>query len=229
MKEESILNTQFAIFFNNPYLNPENLWVAINTSFGGVFSTPLIQPVPTTPEFNEFPVVQIKSTNININIARLRLDVFIKGAEGKKFKDVKKDLLDSVKKIIRLIEKEGISYYRMGFVSNFFIEEAEPQNKIANFLAENPTNINSGLTQDISIRYSTREKIRDFDINNLTIIGRFKGLIEGLGERDGIIITRDFNTLPNKKYELKEADVLLFINESEKIFTLEKIVEVLCR
>jgi len=38
----------------------------------------------------------------------------------------------------------------------------------------------------------------DYEVNNFTVIEKFVGLIGGEGKKKGILITRDFNTIPEK-------------------------------
>jgi len=226
-KQNTIINTQFALFFDTPLDRPDLLWTSINEKFEGIFNTPIIMPVPNEPALRNVPVVQmISGKNININIARSRIDLYIAGTGRQEFKDIKSNLKSNLLKLIQSLDK-NIKFSRIGFVCRFFIDEENQDNAIANALKENPTVIQGGNIFEIFVRFVTRNLLLDYEVNNFTVIEKFVGLIAGEGEKKGILITRDFNTIPEKKYDLDDAKLNSFIDEAEKNFKLDKIFNIL--
>lgn len=226
-----IINTQFALFFDTLLDRPDLLWNSINKEFGDIFDTPIIIPVPNGSALQNVPVVQMSSSkdkNININIARSRIDLYIAGGtRQQEFKDIKKNLESNLSKLIQTFN-ENIKFSRVGFVCRFFIDEENQNNVIANALKENPTFIQGGDLFEIFIRFATRNYLLDsYKVNNFTMIEKFIGPIAGKEER-GILITRDFSTIPEEKYDISDINKLnSFIDEAEKNFKLDRIFNIL--
>lgn len=226
-KKNTIINTQFALFFDTPLDRPDLLWTSINEKFEGIFDTPIIIPVPNEPPLRNVPVVQMVSgKNININIARSRIDLYIAGSGRQEFKDIKTNLKNNLLRLIQSLSKD-IKFSRIGFVCRFFVDEENQDDVMANALKENPTTIQGGNIFEIFLRFVTRNTLLSFEINNFTVIEKFVGLIAGEGEKKGILITRDFNTVPEKKYDFDSTIINSFIDEAEKNFQLDKIYNIL--
>jgi len=226
-KENTIVNTQFALFFDTPLDRPDLLWTSINEKFEGIFNVPIIMPVPNEPPLHNVPVVQMTSgKNININIARSRIDLYIAGSGQQEFKDIKTSLQSNLSKLVQSLS-EDMKFSRIGFVCRFFVEEKNQDAVIANALRENPTTIQGGNIFEIYLRFVTRNTLLDFEVNNFTIIEKISGLIAGEREKSGILITRDFNTVPEIKYDFDSTKINSFIDEAEKNFQLDRIYNIL--
>src|SRR3990167_339759 len=92
-KEEILINSQFALFFDQSVMKPEELWQGLNNKMDNIFDkTPIIYPVPNDLKFNEIPIVQMMSASgvYSCNISRGRVDFFHAGAGKQKFMDIKK-------------------------------------------------------------------------------------------------------------------------------------------
>lgn len=227
-KNNTIINTQFALFFDSLLDRPDLLWTSINEKFENIFNTPIIMPVPNEPLLRDIPMVQmISNKNMNINIARSRVDLYFAGSGRQEFKDIKPHLKENLSKLIQLLNNKNIKFSRVGFVSRFFIEEDNQDEVISNALKEKPTNIQGGDIFEVFLRFVTRNTMLTFEVNNFTIIEKFTGRIAGEGEKKGILITRDFNTVPGKKYEFSTDIINSFIDEAEKNFQLDKIHNIL--
>lgn len=226
-KKSTIINTQFALFFDTPLDRPDLLWTSINGGFENIFNTPIIMPVPNEPVLYGVPVVQMVSgKNININIARSRIDLYIAGSGRQEFKDIKENLKNNLSKLINALGKD-IKISRIGFVCRFFIDEEDQDAAISKALKENPTNIQGGKLFEVFLRFVTRNTLLEYEVNNFTVIEKFSGLIANEGEKKGILISRDFNTIPEKKYYFDSTAINSFIDEAEKNFQLEKIFNIL--
>jgi len=73
--------------------------------------------------------------NININIARSRIDLYIAGTGRQEFKDIKNNLKSNLSKLVQSLDK-NIKFSRIGFVCRFFVDEENQNNTIANALKE---------------------------------------------------------------------------------------------
>lgn len=226
-KKEILINSQFAFFFDQPIQKPEDFWQPINTALGEIFNqTPIVQPIPNNFEFNEIPVVQMKSTSgvFSLNISRGRVDFFYTGEKDQKFLDIKDDFLNKISILFSFLVEKKQKIKRIGFVTRNFIQDEKQDKSIALLLKETFKQIHDGNTFETFIRYVSRDKINIFDINNFTTIEKFanKGI-------KGILITRDFNTDPEKNYSdnFTILNIDLFIKEGENKFKFDEIIKLL--
>lgn len=232
-KKEILINTQIALFFDNLLEKPEEIWQSLNNEFDGVFDkTPIILPVPKDQQLNEVPVVQMGSNNgvYSCNIARVRVDFFVAG-EGEENFTAKKDIITNIsKKLFDFFKNKNINIKRIGFVTRFFIEDEKQDETIAKLLNDNFKNIHDGIVYESYIKYVSRDKILDFEINNYTTIEKFSANIPSMGNNiKGVLITRDFNTILEKNFK-EEFDInkiTIFIEKSENKFKLEDIKKIL--
>lgn len=232
MKEEIIINTQFALFFDQPLSKPEEFWQPFNSEMGGIFDqTPIILPVPNESKLYDVPVVQMTSIKgvYSCNIARSRVDLFIAGVGRQKFSDIKNNLLEKIEKYYSFFSTKS-EIKRVGFVNRFFIRDEGQDKTIAKLLNSDFKTLHEGDAHQAYVRYVSRIRTRSFDVNNFTAIERFFARISGVGEGiKGVLITRDFNTIPEKNYKSQFSwnNIKEFIEDSERKFKLENIKNIL--
>jgi hypothetical protein len=232
MKEEILIDTQLALFFEQPLSHPDEYYQSFNAEMGGIFDTiPTILPVPNETQLLDVPIVQMNSNNgvFSCNIARGRVDFFYRGAGKQTFIDIKADLLIKLEKYFNFFA-DKVKIKRFGFVTRFFIEDAGQDKTIARLLDDNFTKLHNGVVNEVFIRYVSKTKINEFDINNLSSIERFSARIKDMGGNiRGVLLTRDFNTVPNISYSDKfNLDkIKKIIEEGEEKFKLDDIKNVL--
>lgn len=240
-KEEIIIYSQLALFFGEQLNKPEEIWVELNKQFSGIFNdkiAPIIIPVPNQPQLNDVPIVQMRTDDglYSCNIARGRADFFIAGAGKEKFKDIKNDILEKFEKFSEFFLSNA-KVNRVGFINRFFIEDNEQDRTIAKLLNNDFTDIykqstSVDSTYEVEIKYISRIKIADFEVNNHVSIGRFFANISGLGANvKGISILRDINTIPENNSENSNIfsieKIKDIINNSENVFKLSELNKVL--
>lgn len=234
MKEEILINTQLALFFENPLSRPDELSQAFNEQMGGIFDQiPIVIPVPNESQLLNVPVVQMNSKNdvYSCNIARGRVDFFHRGVGKQIFTDIREQLLKEVENFFSFFS-EKVKIKRIGFVTRFFIEDPEQDKTIAKLLDNDFKTLHSGDTHEAFIRYVSRINnfVDEFNINNFTSLERFSARIKDVGTNiKGISLTRDFNTDPNTLYSEKfnTDKIRKFIEESEKNFKLDDVKKIL--
>lgn len=230
MKEEIIINTQLALFFKQPIMKPEESWQPLNDEMGNIFdATPIIFPVPDKPELYDVPIVQMNSSNkvYSCNMARNRVDFFIAGVSDQKYSDIKDDLSEKSKKYFSFFSNEhGIK--KIGFVGKFFVKDEDHKKTIATLLNDKFTNLHKGTIEEAYIRYVSKINIEGYEVNNFTSIEKYLANISDVGNNiKGVLITRDFNTIPKPEDEFDEDKIESFIEKAEEKFELEKIKEIL--
>lgn len=231
-KEEILINSQFALFFDQSVMKPEELWQGLNNKMDNIFDkTPIIFPVPNDLKFNEIPIVQMLSASgvYSCNISRGRADFFHAGAGKQKFMDIKKDFIDEISKLFNFFNNKT-KIARIGFVNRFFIEDENQDKTISGLLKNAFIKLHTGDIHESFVRYVSRGSIDEFKINNFTAIEKFFARIAGATETSkGILITRDFNTIPEENYKEKftAEKIKSFIEKSEEEFKLNDIKSIL--
>lgn len=232
MKEEILINTQFALFFDGLIERPDQLVELFNAEMGNIFDKiPVVIPVPNEPKLSEIPVAQLFSTDgiYSCKIARSRVDFFYAGAGKQKFSDIEYSFKNKVEKLYEFFS-DNIKIKRMGFVTHFFIEGTEPDKTIAEKLLNDEfRKIHGGDIYEAFIKYVSRDSVNEFEINNFTTVEKFTARISDIGELKGILITRDFNTIPEENYKEKLTNEKIkdFIEKSKEKFKLENINDIL--
>lgn len=208
--EREIIQTQLALFFQSDFTgNFEELSLKLKAKFGESKITQHI-PIPTDAP-SEIPRLILGYENFNLNISKNRLDLF--------FKDI-----NSVKTVISsicdvLLVELSLSVGRIGFVKNFFIDGNIEDLK--QLLV--PKKIKKIDLKEINIRANEKKIISDYECNNIENLSNgyvIKREIDGSEKkRDGIIITRDINTVAEKikenKFEKEEINNLIDIFNKE--------------
>lgn len=231
-KEEILINTQLALFFDKPIDRPDELWPLFNKEMGGVFDQiPSIFPLPNQLQLLDVPIIQAVSSNrvYSCNMAKGRVDYFHAGIGKQKFRDIKSDFLIETEKYFNFFSSKT-KIKRIGFVIRFFIQDDEQAKTISKLLDRGFRELHGGDTHEAYIRFVSRDKIDIFDVNNFTSIEKFSANISEVGNNiKGILITRDFNTIPEKNYqsELDIDKVKKFMEEAEKKIKLEDIKNIL--
>lgn len=230
-KEEIIINTQLSLFFESPLSRPDLILEDFNKVVGNIFENqiPVILPVPN--ELLDVPVVQMNTPNgiYSCNISRGRVDFFHAGVGKQKFSDIKNDFQNEIEKLTDFFSSKS-KIKRVGFVNRFFFDDEKQNETITKLINDDFRKAQNGTAQQAYVRYVSNSKISNFDVNNFTSIEKFLAKINGVGDKiDGILITRDFNTMPEKNYsdELSGGKIKEFVLEAEKEFNLDAIKNIL--
>lgn len=233
-KEKIIINSQFALFFDQPIMKPEEFWQGLNSKMDNIFDqTPTILPVPNDPNLNDVPIVQMKSSTgiYSCNISRGRADFFHAGSGKEDFAVIKNNFIKEVSNLFIFFKDNPIKVKRIGFVSRFFVQDDDQDKTIAKLLNDEFKKIHGENTYETYVRHVSRDEIDEFKINNLTTIEKFFARIAGAVENTkGILITRDFNTVPgeeNYKDVFTVEKIKSFIEKSEEKFKLDDINKIL--
>jgi len=230
MKEEILINAQLALFFKQPIMKPEENWQLFNNEMGNIFdATPVIFPVPNKPELYDVPIVKMNSSNnvYSCNMARNRVDFFITGVSNQKYSDIKNDLLEKSERYLSFFSKKS-EIKKIGFVGRFFVKDKDRGKTITAILNNNFTELHGGTTKEAYIRYVSKVNIEKYEVNNFTSVEKFSANISDIGDNiKGVLITRDFNTIPKAEDEFSEEKIKSFIEKAEEKFELEKIKEIL--
>lgn len=240
MEQEILINTQLALFFERPIYKPEEFWQDLNYKLDNIFDkTPIIFPVPDDLKLYDIPIVQMTSSTgiYSCNISRSRSDFFISGSGTQTFFTIKDDFLRQAEKYFNFFKEKKEKIKRIGFVTRFFFEDKSQDKIIAKLLNEDFKKLHweKGIdsTHEVYLRYVSRIKINQFEINNFTVIERFFARISGTDEdKKGILVTRDFNTISEKEIEYKEKfenfDVIktFIVNAGDKL-NLDKLKQII--
>lgn len=232
MKEEIIINTQLALFFSQSIQRPDELWQVFNSSMGNIFDqVPVTLPVPDEPQLREIPLVQAVSVNgiHACKIARGRVDYFHFGDGNQKFSDIKNDFLKEIKNYFDFFSSKVV-IKRIGFVCRFFIEDRDHSKTIAKLLDKKFKDLHQGNAHQAYARYVSRFEKDNFKLNNYTTVEKTSATISGAGSGiNGILITRDFNTIPEEDYsnKLNPENIKKFIENGESNFKLSEIKKIL--
>ncbi len=243
MEKIKFVNFQFAFFFDES-IRPDLFLSDLikEKELGDVFDqTPVTIPIPDEPQFDITPIVQFNSQNNlhGLNISRKRADYFAYSSDrvnNFSFDEIKLNLIKNVLRILDFFKKNNVSINRIGFITNFFSEE-EPIN-LNNALEKRFRAIYLGTPRSVNLDYIARHNflINDFDvfINNRILIK--KGDVEFFKNnnseiKNGFLIVRDFNTVPEKNsfYKDKFSNLIVenYINKCIEIFNNQELEEYL--
>lgn len=241
MEKLRFINTQFALFFGEPINRPEIYISDFTKEIGDVFDqSPLTIPIPNSPEFANIPIVQFTSSNgmHACDFARQRADYYHFSSDRKKqyeFDEIRDAFLENIEKYFNFFSTKT-KINRIGFLTKFFGKDEQQGKIIANLINENFKKIHGGDIRDASLQYTSRIKTKngEFELNNRTTIEKTKTVFFGESNntlQDGILITRDFNTIPEKtgEYEGKFTveKIKQIIKEGEENFKLDDISKLL--
>ncbi len=203
-KEEILISTQISFFFDEILKRPEDVWQNFNEHMSFIFNgSKNVLPVPDVADFNDMPVVSLNSEDgvYSCNIAKSRLDFYHYGVGRQSFLDVRDAFVAEINKVYNFLsdsQKQNKGIKRIGFVTNIFIEDTDRNQNLKKLLSDNFLDIFSNeVSFETGIKHVSRTNIIDIDINNFTTIGKFNAIIAGQpGEVEGVLITRDFNSIP---------------------------------
>lgn len=228
MKDFILIQTQLALFFKQRLDRPDKLLPHVEEAMPGLFSSsPLVLPIPDDRHLDSAPVVQLRGARARSDIARIRADIFYPGRGPESYKAVEEDFLSQAVLFFRFVKSEvGIS--RVGFLTNFFVQEPEPDNVISTILSNEFKQTFTGTTREAHVRFNKRHTLGKLEVNNVVSLQRSKATI-GKEEKEGIAISRDINTLPDKDYslELSERSVEELLRSSANSFNLAELGNVL--
>lgn len=188
--EKEIVQMQLGLFFVNEYRGGFEE-ISIESRSTALSSQPLPVP-PDAPA--EIPRLILKFKDFEVNFAKNRLDLFFRD-----YNLSKDSVFDFVEKTI---SKFGIEIGRIGLVKNFFLDNNIEYLK--GILAEDKI---KGLDlKEINLRINSFKNINNLDCNNIEIISNGNIIKEVSGQKtqkEGIVIARDVNTMPDKTNKIK--------------------------
>ena len=187
--DKRITKIQFALFFKNDFNGDfvdftKGLKDLIDEDdYKETQSIPLPSNAPS-----EIPRLNMNLEGFNISVAKNRLDLFFESNIEKT-----STYIEAISNF--LIGSSSIQINRVGFVKTFFIEGGFDDLK---------NNLNTKFKEEdfkeINIRISKQKSIYSYECNNIEHFsnGFFTG--KGVtGKKDGIVLTRDINTLLETK------------------------------
>lgn len=230
MKDEILVNIQIALFFKVFLVRPDQFFHTLNEKLDNIFDQPpLTLPIEGPPEL---PVIQARSKNgiFMCNIAKGRIDFFVSGEGRQKYSDKKDDFIAKIKIVFDFFYQKT-EIRRIGFVTKFFFEDKSPSETIAKLIITGfKDTLRDGKIYQSYVRYATRDELINLKINNHTVVEKISANIDGVGSGiPGVLITRDFNTIPEEDYssEINLEKIGSFIDEGEKMFYIDKLKKVL--
>ena len=229
--ESILINTQLALFLNDAFVRPDKLVAGLNEIMGSVFNAaPTILPIPDLPGLEAAPMVQMKSSDgvYSCDISRVRVDFCLAGIGNQKFADLREDFINKATACMRFLESNSITVKRLGFISRFFVEERSAFLPVANLLKPEFCQTFLGDGHEVFLRYVSRTQMFSMNVNNFTTLEKFSARILGQ-QQDGILIVRDFNSIPEDDYpdKISSGMIRAFITNSEAEFKLTELQRLL--
>jgi hypothetical protein len=176
------IQRQLGLFFKNNFQEkPEKASLLIQEKFN---EKPLFSKIIGIPDTapDELPRITINFPSVNVNLSKNRIDFFSK---HEFFKE------DDQNKIFDIVQGLAVEIGRIGVVSTYF-KETEIE-EIKSFF--NPSTISGLNPTEITVRFNEKIKINNISSNNSQLY-TFGTIKEGNNsEKNGIIITRDINSL----------------------------------
>lgn len=190
-----LLQVQLALFFEELEQRPDLLTYNIAQIPNSVFNQmPTILPIP--PEApSEVPLVLLNSVDgkYSCNIARSRIDFILNNATS--VTDISVDLLNFINQIHLYVSAifNNKRIIRFGLVNQYFYEEANA----VKLIEEKYFNNSLGDLEELNIRYNRRFSQEKYDFNNVVDIMKGNIINENHVVKDGVLIQRDINNVPN--------------------------------
>ena len=196
---KEIIRVQLAAFFDNEYSGKhDKIMTKIVDILGESQSTQLF-PIPVEAP-GEIPRLMLFYKDYQINVSKNRADLFSS--------DLKKNKTD-FEKILQIIKAQArISYKRVGYVKNLFIDKSIDYFKEAISVES----IKRRTLTEATVRVNFTTTVDGYDCNNSEDVSY--GFIEKKEDENktrklsGLIITKDINTLPEDDYTFDEKDVI---------------------
>lgn len=179
--EKQFVQLQLALFFKKNFDGAiENASLAIKEKFGSDMGTQILNVPPIAPV--EIPRLILTSSQVNINLAKNRIDFF---AKDKSF------VSENLDNIFYVLDKLAIEVGRVGLVLTFFKES--DLTDLKSLL--NGTSVNLSNTKEITIRLNENASIQEILCNNSQMyVSASTKDVSGIS-KNGIVITRDINSL----------------------------------
>lgn len=207
----TISDLQFAFFFANPPVNLKfdefSVYLRKNTVFSNnnLDLQPFIFPIPNDVPA-EIPRCQITSSDqsFNLTISGARCDINFKYGHQNSVQ-VFNDILIA---IMELFQQEKVEIIRVGYVTRHILKHPNPDSVVREkFLKIDETNLCEPL-----IRFVIKTEIGDITYNDVYQIEVAKQRNFSTGNEDNIIlITQDFNTLPDDTDIITLSDLNTFV------------------
>lgn len=184
---KEIIQIQIAWFFSNIFKgNFEDFSLKLKNKLGASNATSQL-PLPSDAP-SEIPRLILNYQSFNLNIAKNRLDLFLKDIESTPTKSAISNINDVILKELFL------PVGRIGFVKNFFID-ADIRDLKKLLQKENVEKLD---LKEISIRINEIKKVANYGCNNIESLSTgfiIKKEADGREtKKAGIIIARDINT-----------------------------------
>ncbi|MFS0776262.1 hypothetical protein ABC255_09670 [Neobacillus sp. 3P2-tot-E-2] len=224
MSEISLVQLQYALFFDSIENRPDKLIPRVDDALDGVFDQmPTILPIPQDAP-PEVPSVIMQSSNgvYTCNIARTRIDFIVN--YGNSGQSVSVNVDDFIKQI--RIFSNSVSKYkkftRFGFVGKYFLKDNNPSRKIQNKYFKKDL----GDLEELNFRFNKRFESNELTLNDVVEIS--KGTINEVGRtsQQGVFIQRDMNNVPVST-SLATEEILKVITSHQNSFTISGISELI--
>lgn len=194
---ETIIEAQIGFIFESAETRPDDLAHSLNREMDNLFDNiPLTVPVPEDPNLDNVPIVHMESKNgiYVCNVARARVDFFMKGNGIQNFDAIKDDFLNKKDQFLNMLFRLYKSR-RVAFVIKYFVSKSEPFSSISKLIKDELIKTIPGTPIQSLVNYASMSTISGVNVNNFILIEPFKANIVGVpDEQMGALITRDFNT-----------------------------------
>lgn len=202
---------QFAFFFANPPVNFKFDEFSVHLRKKSIFSEnhldlqPFIFPIPNDVPA-EFPRCQITSSDqsFNLTVSGARCDINFKYSHQNSVQVFNDILIE----IMELFQQEKVEIIRVGYVTRHILKHPNPDSVIREkFLKIDESNLCEPL-----IRFVLKTELGEITYNDVYQIEVAKQRNFTTGNEDNIIlITQDFNTLPEDTNIITILDLNNFI------------------
>jgi hypothetical protein len=199
--EKKFVQFQLGLFFQSDFSGQfESISLAIKKQFGNDLIVQVLGlPVNTPPEI---PRLVVNSENLNINLSKNRIDFFSKEELF---------VANNLEKIFSILLELGVKIGRIGVVKTFFKESTVKEfEKIFN------QSIFSLNFNEVMVRFNEKIIMQSITVNDSHTYSMGSILEETTGKKDGVVITRDMNTLIEDlgKNDFTKEKLLVFVTEA---------------
>lgn len=178
--QKQFIQLQLALFFKNTFEGAtEKASLALKAKFGADMGTQIINVPPIAPV--EIPRLILTSEQVNINLAKNRIDFFTK---KKSFAS------DNIVNIFYILEELGVEVGRIGLVLTFFKES--DLTDLKSLLNGNVVNLSN--TAELTIRLNEKTVIQGINYNNSQMYVSASAKDASGETKNGVVITRDINS-----------------------------------
>jgi len=217
-----LASLQIAFFFESTIadkVEPDQLSVDFKNELQDLHLKSKIFEVPK--ELNEFPFLTLQGDKeYKITVTNIRGDFYYTPTELKKIEDERELLRKYIFSIYDVLEKQRIKIIRVGNISTFAIEDANPIKTIKDkFINPNQTD----NFDELFIRFNKKQKLDNLELNVLTTI---TSAINEKKEKDNqlIIIQKDINSVKETKYNFDKTLLQQLIDTGDRLCTSDLII-----